>query len=55
MFYKDKRVNPPDWLNYYKCVCASNNTASKEAKIDRIKEKMNASQLDLKIWMHLSQ
>lgn len=35
MFYKGKRVNPPDWLNCYKCVCASNNTASKEAKIGR--------------------
>lgn len=30
-------------------VCASNNTASKETKIDRIEGKMGASQSDLKI------
>ena len=36
-------------------VCTFNNIASKEGKFDRTKGKMDASRLDLKIWMHHSQ
>ena len=36
-------------------VCTFNNMATKEAKFDRNKGEMDASRLDLKIWMHPEQ
>ena len=36
-------------------VCTFNNMATKEAKFDRTKGKIDASRLDLKIWMHQEQ